>query len=496
MAGSVLWNVEAVAGVLNRSSGSALEGAATVLATGLLGACPPGGYAREPHEGRQEQAVAAGALEALLAAMAREPEHAGAQYALIAALGNLTGGQPTFRARAVKGGALPLVVQALRKHRTLAEPCCNTLYALMAHSEANSLAAASLGAIEAVVDAMRAEAGNAGLQSAGFRALYNMSCGRNPADPNRRRVVAAKAVERAVAALALHRDAADVVFWIAEFLSVLCKPGELEAGVCMQDSAMVRATTTGAVAALLLPARLHAAEARVQEAVAGAFLRMAETPDAEARGDAIEWLVAMSRQHAANAQLLNHVFSAVAMMSSQCLPDARASSAARSAGLAESVALALRTHAGQGNCIMSACAALHKVLEADEEGCGAEAVACGLPALLPQAQRTPLPPSWGVVDASAFCNEIGPALQRAEQRHDMLPCTRTERCARCKAARKEGAMCGLPTCGLRTRDGGGKLQRCKGCLSVVFCSAEHQREMWPQHKAACKAAQAARTAAA
>lgn len=91
MAGSVLWNVEAVAGVLNRSSGSALEGAATVLATGLLGACPPGGFAREPHEGRQEQAVAAGALEALLAAMAREPDHAGAQYALIAAQGQLDG---------------------------------------------------------------------------------------------------------------------------------------------------------------------------------------------------------------------------------------------------------------------------------------------------------------------------------------------------------------------------------------------------------------------
>lgn len=496
MAGTVLWNVGAVAGVLNRSSGSALEGAATVLATGLLGACPPGAFAREPDEGRQEQAVAAGALEAVLAAMAREPEHAGAQYALVAALGNLTGGQPTYRARAVTGGALPLVVQALRKHRTLAEPCCNTLYALMAHSEANAQAAARLGAIEAVVDAMRAEAWNAGLQSAGFRALYNMSCGKNPADPNRKRVVAAKGVERAVAALALHRDAADVVFWTAEFLSVLCKPGELEAGVRLQDSAMARATSTGAVAALLLPARLHAAEARVQEAVAGAFLRMAETPNAEARGEAVEWLVAVSRKHAANAPLLCNVFSAVAMVSSQCLPAQRASSAARAAGLAESVALAMRTHAGKGDCFVAACAALHKVLEADEEGCGAEAVACGLPQLLPQAERAALHSAYSVADARAFCTEIGAALQRAEQRHDLTRCARCARCIRCKAARKEGAMCGLPTCGLRARDSGGKLQRCKGCLSMVFCSVEHQQEMWPQHKAACKAAQAARTAAA
>jgi hypothetical protein len=59
----------------------------------------------------------------------------------------------------------------------------------------------------------------------------------------------------------------------------------------------------------------------------------------------------------------------------------------------------------------------------------------------------------------------------AEQPHPSAP----KRCACCGAASGPGVT----------------LRLCSGCRLVRFCGAACQRQMWPEHKAACKAAAAA-----
>ena len=386
------------------------------------------------------------------------------------------GGQPAFRARAVAGGALALVVRALRAHRSVAEVCCNALYSLLAHSAANAVAAARLGAVQAVADALRGAPEDAGLQSAAFRALCNLCSQGRACAPNRKAVVAAECVERAVAALATHREEGHVVYWAAEFLSTVCVPGEA--------AAAARVAATGAVAALVRAARAHATELRVQSAVAGALQCMAQGAPTDARVNAIELLLDASRAHGADSELMSRACTAFAAMVSFCPPGAHAACAARAAGLPEVVASALRAHAADRRCVSTACVALFKLLRIDEQRCGAAAVACGLPALLPRAER--------VVDADTrqLCALIAAMMQKAERLHDTRRCERSASCCRCAEAREAGAMCSKPDCSLRTCEGGAKLKRCAGCRIAMFCSEAHQRETWPAHKAACRAARA------
>ncbi len=90
-----------------------------------------------------------------------------------------------------------------------------------------------------------------------------------------------------------------------------------------------------------------------------------------------------------------------------------------------------------------------------------------------------------------------PLLRAAAQRHDAGACAAPADCVRCAASRATGALCGLPACGARTRDGGAKkLKMCSGCRVVAYCGPEHQHEDWARHKDECRAAAAAKTAAA
>jgi hypothetical protein len=93
-------------------------------------------------------------------------------------------------------------------------------------------------------------------------------------------------------------------------------------------------------------------------------------------------------------------------------------------------------------------------------------------------------------------------LSSAAAAHDAAPCAdaaMAASCARCAAAGATGERCALTgCCAWRRRaaaaaDGAGedgaaagvKLRRCGACRTVAYCSAEHQRAHWAQHKHEC-----------
>jgi hypothetical protein len=89
-------------------------------------------------------------------------------------------------------------------------------------------------------------------------------------------------------------------------------------------------------------------------------------------------------------------------------------------------------------------------------------------------------------------------LRVAAAAHDRAPCAVTS-CERCAVRRERCSLCALPSCGVRSRAQHGpaaaELQKCSACLRAAYCGAAHQREHWPAHKGACRAARAAAAAA-
>jgi hypothetical protein len=53
-------------------------------------------------------------------------------------------------------------------------------------------------------------------------------------------------------------------------------------------------------------------------------------------------------------------------------------------------------------------------------------------------------------------------------------------------ARRAGVCCRLPSCRERGTAGPLKLRSCAACGVAAYCSQEHQKENWKQHKKACK----------
>ena len=66
--------------------------------------------------------------------------------------------------------------------------------------------------------------------------------------------------------------------------------------------------------------------------------------------------------------------------------------------------------------------------------------------------------------------------------------------AKAAAAPERMRACALGSCGVREAFAG-QHKLCGGCAAVVYCCKEHQVAVWPAHKAACKAARAAKDAA-
>ena len=152
-----------------------------------------------------------------------------------------------------KNNNLEAVVAAMRAHSGHAgvqEAGCRALWN-MTLNDGNKVKAGGAGAIEAVVAAMRAHSGYAGVQEAGCSALRNMTAN----DGNRLKAGGAGAIEAVVAAMRAHSGHA----------------GVQEAGcralwnMTLNDGNKVKAGAAGAIEAVVAAMRAHGSNANIQQ---------------------------------------------------------------------------------------------------------------------------------------------------------------------------------------------------------------------------------------
>jgi hypothetical protein len=330
--------------------------------------------------------------------------------------------------------ALTVVTALLRSHREDAHVLsigCVAITRLIQSTQNNKRAAGVGGAICALVAALRTFPEAAELQQHGLRALGNMCVS---VHDNRLTAAAAGGLEVTVSAMRTHATHADV-----------------QLAGCYTLSALV---------ANLPPSQTRAGELGGVEAVV-ASLQVCDVPLPAQRSTFFQcWsqaLLILVLRHPNNHK-------AVAAGGIELL-------------VAHMCAPAADVHA---SVFVWACRIFEQLLG----GSGHEArgiTAGALEAL--EAQRAQAPA------AEAMRVKLIRHLKPVAERHDAAPCA-VAACKRCAEARARGAMCALPGCGARGRDGGAKkLLRCGTCRAACYCSAAHQREDWKnRHKAQCGAA--------
>jgi hypothetical protein len=336
------------------------------------------------------------------------------------------------------GEALTVVTAALRAHPqevSVLIPGCAAITSLMMHSEASQRAAGTCGAIAAVVSALRAFPAEEELQKCGFNALNNMCY--NVRD-NQLAAAAAGGLEVAVATLRTQSD--------LEIQTAAC--GALGALIISTPSNQRRAGELGGVEAMLAALRACTASPRPDAPHADFFQCWGTT--------LLKLLMPPVNAHkAVAAGVIELLVGRI-----RCAP-----AAADAADFGWECYVLKYLLGGTEH---EARAMLAGTLEA-LEALGAS-----------QAVQAPM--------FETACVELIQRLQPAARRHDAAPCA-VAGCQRCAAARASGAMCALPGCGARGRDGAAnkKLLRCGTCRAACYCGAAHQREDWGRHKGTCSA---------
>jgi hypothetical protein len=336
------------------------------------------------------------------------------------------------------GAVMAVVTAALRTHRHDVEVLtagCAVIKLLMLNTKIREremhLGMASIrGVIEAIVAAMRAFPAVAALQLHGCDSLCN-AC--YMVRDNQLAAAAAGGLEVAISAIRTHASNAEV-----------------QMAGCIALTAMI---------ADLPPSQTRAGELGGVEAMMAALRACAAAPLAAEHTEFFaRWCTTLSRL--VQDQPMN-THKAVA------------------AGAIELVVVHMCAPAAAPRVFQWGCGLLSCLVF--DTGHEARAVLAGVLEAL-EARRAEDP------DYEAARLDVIRHLQPAARRHDAAPCA-VAGCKRCEVARARGALCALPGCGARGRDGGAKkLLRCGTCRAACYCGPAHQREDWRRHKSECGAA--------
>jgi hypothetical protein len=385
-------------------------------------------------EANKTNAIQAGAIEAILLALRAHPADANVQGYGCMALGNILADNTdaiNARSGSLLSDAMHAAVAALNAHRTdmaVQQHACATLWHALV-TDTLRIEAARIGAVAALVAALRAHPANAHVQETALGATGSL-CFENSAIAVQ--ACSAGALQAIVAGLRAHPTASGVQISGCDVLdSIIGAHPRLQAA----------AGAAGAVEAILDMMRAPPVDAELLRSSCMVLIRVVEGH----RGNA-------ERACAAGAVDL-----LAAAMGASCAHE----------------------HADSQQTLCDWSVRALDVLLEDNGAAAQRAVHADVLDIMAREGTERSHPS--VLEAHTRLFSL---LQVVAQRHDASVCTHAG-CKRCAAARDAGGMCALAGCGARKRDGSKKLNRCGGCRVASYCGAAHQREDWARHKAEC-----------
>jgi hypothetical protein len=364
------------------------------------------------------------------------------------ALGNIASGRTDAidaRSSGLLRSVLNVAMTALKAHHADAGVQGSVLGVLsnILVTDALRIEAGNLGAVTAIVAALRAHPSDALLQHAGFGAMGALCVGNSAAAMQ---VCGAGALQAVVAGLRAHSADGAVQTSGCAVLQLL-----VEAHPRLQAAA----GAAGVVEAILAAMRMPAADAHLQRLCCLTLLSVVEGH----RGNA---------DRACGAGVMEAL---AAIMDASC-----ALVGADTAVSEYDAALSVLSALLGGNNDEAARGALH----------------AGVLDIMARDGTRPCRPS--LLPRHAYVLSL---LQAPAQRHDAAACAH-DSCRRCAAARDAGRMCALAGCGARKRadDSGKRLLRCGACSVAAYCGPAHQRADYARHKTECAALGAAAGGAA
>jgi hypothetical protein len=435
-------------------------------------------------------AVAAGALERVIADMRAHPGSAALQTMCCMCIQQLIKDDASAILRAIESGGMEAVLQTLRLHGSNSQVCgwaCGALgmfYDEISAVEASAHARAQVSAVvAALLKALNAHRTEEGLIAQVFTALFgimSIECTRRAA------ATVAGAVPSVLAALQAHPGSENMQSYGVGVL----------AHVCINSGPNVAAAVAaGAPEHVLAAMATYPGNGTLQCEGCLAlnfFMDAASAVTLAQRRRAAAAVVGAMRTHGSMPLLQNNGCGALHTIagSAECLASVRA------AGGVEVVVSALhslRRRAFEADppeqlasTIVLTLVSLVTAARDDDANTAAQDAAVRAGALEPVDEATPSALSDGLFA------RLKAVLANAARRHDAAPCAHAAACKRCAAARARGKMCVLPSCSVRKRvaeDGTPKkLLRCARCKKATYCCREHQKADWPtRHKAECDA---------
>jgi hypothetical protein len=442
------------------------------------------------------RAGASGAVGTLLSIMRAHAGDARAQWWGCAALANLVNKDATSRIQAINAGAVEAIIAALNSGLTQAGAGADDMQLLVQGCMAlGNVCKESIAAVDArsttlvgdatktVMAALDAHPADSELQHRGCFALGAFAGGRQAG------VARAGAIPAVVRALRLHPASAGVQGSCCTALTELCQVDTHNA---------VAACSEGAIALIAAAMRAFHGDdqANVQTRACLALRDIISTTaaqDAARTAGAVEAVVLALHAHPANPVVQ---FAGCATLVGMVYRNTLNIRAAVAAGAIDAVvaafAVSAPTSADRANArttpYAACCLALDKLIHesGDDEAHARIATSAGaLEAVLEYEQ-----PRHGQYWSEAGHQRLLEQLRAAAARHDADGACAAAGCKRCATMRARGQLCAAPGCGARRRadDAARRLLRCGRCRVTAYCCVAHQRADWARHKPDCRRA--------